>query len=262
MKLRTHIWAFLLVSAAAAHIGCSSTPATEQVQMTFQSFQRIPGSNSVAIILAEKNGKSFLPLSIDRSQALSIYMGQKEIPSDRPQSHDLMASMLQTLNAKLDRIVITDLRDNVYYAQLELRRGDDRLKVDARPSDAIALALRVDAPIFAMNHLLDRNAAIEKADDTFSQARVKSWGFTVQDVRGTLQKAFGGQTGVVVAQVEMDSPAEQAELQPGDLIQAIDRESVAGMQTFSDKMAGKAGEEQVELLVQRGEHQASHFNKA
>lgn len=253
MKLRTCFWALLLVSFASALTSCSTTPTSAQVLVKFQSLQRIPGSSAVAIILAEPNSGSFLPLSIDREQALSIYLGQNDIPTERPRSHDLMASLLRSLDATVERIVITDLRDNVYYAELELSRGEKIVKVDARPSDAIALALRVDAPIFAMQHLLDNGALPDTAEDAFSQVRVKSWGFTVQEVSGTLQKAFDNKVGVLVAQSEDDSPAQQAGLMPGDLIETVDGQRVADLEAFGEVMAGKAADDQIELAIRRGQ---------
>ena len=261
MKMRVSFQALLLASIVAA-LACSSPQSSNQVLMKFHALQRIPGSDAVAVILSAQNGNSFLPLSIDREQALSIYQGQNDIASARPQSHDLMAQMLESLNAKVQRIVITDLRDNVYYAQLELRRGEETLIVDARPSDAIALALRVDAPIFAMQHLLDAGMAGTKADEAFAQARVRSWGFTVQEVSGTLQRFYGGQAGVLVVHKELDTPAEQADLFAGDLILKIDGERVTGLESFSAVMAEKTSQSKLQLQVVRGQETVSiHLTK-
>jgi bifunctional DNase/RNase len=240
-----------ILTATAILSACSSPPPDKQILMKFHTIQQIPGSNSIAVILTEEKGENFLPLFVDRGQALSIYLGHSEIPGERPLSHDLMANMLKSLKAKVERIVITDLRNNIYYAELELRKGTDLIKVDARPSDAIALALRVHAPIFAMQHLLESSGSNMESEEAFSQVRVKSWGFTVQPVLGTLKRFFEGKEGVLVTQNEVDSPAKQAELLPGDLVMSIDGEKISDLDTFSEVMAERSKQARINLEIFR-----------
>lgn len=232
-------------------IACTTSQPTNQVLMKFHTLQQMPGTNSVAIVLAEENGKNILPLYVDADQALSIYLGHKEITNGRPLSHDLMADIVNSLKAKVKRIVITDLRDNVYYAELELSKGSELIKVDARPSDAIALALRVNAPIFAMKHLLETQIGYEKNTETHSQVRVKSWGITVQAVQGTLLRFFDGRQGVLVTQSEEDSPARQSNLFPGDLIMSIDGEITSDLENFGEIMASRSAQARIDLEIYR-----------
>jgi bifunctional DNase/RNase len=250
MKMRSMFIAPLF-AAIFALISCSTNQPSKQVLMKFHAIQRIPGSNSVAIVLTEENGKNFLPLFVDANQALSIYLGQKEITRGRPLSHDLMAEIVNSLKAKVERIVITDLRDNIYFAELELRKGSEMIKVDARPSDAIALALRVHAPIFAMQHLLETQIGNEKNTETLSQVRVKSWGLTVQAVQGTLLRFFDGHRGVLVTQSEVNSPARQASVLAGDLIMSIDGESTSDLENFSEIMASRSAQASIDLEIYR-----------
>ena len=241
----------LLFSLAFASIACSREKPGTDVPMKFHAIQRIPGSQSVAVILTEESGTSFLPLSVDEGQALSIYLGQKHIPSQRPLSHDLMVTLLQTLDATVNRVVITDLRENVYYAEIELHRGKDTVKIDARPSDAIALALRVEAPIFAKSHLLEKFRRTESTESDFSHVKVKTWGITVQDVEGTLRRVMGDRDGVLVTQVDFDSPAHESGLLPGDLILRVDDDPVPQLTVFGDLMAGKKDAAKITMEIAR-----------
>jgi len=257
MKTRS-IFIAPLLAVATILIACSKTQTDGEVLMKFHAIQRIPGSQAVAIILTEENGQNFLPLYIDKDQALSIYLGHNEIASERPLSHDLMAEMLKSLEAKVERVVITDLRDNIYYAELELRKDTKTIKVDARPSDAIALALRVNAPIFAMQNLLEKTSDSGNAENALSQVRVKSWGLTVQSVHGTLQRIFEGRNGVLVTLYDIDSPAQQANLLPGDLIQNVDGEDIKDLEAFSKIMAEKSTKTSIDMEIFR-DHKSQHI---
>lgn len=242
--------AFFSILFAAA---CAQQTSHTDVLMKFHTIQRIPGSQSVAVILTEASGSSFLSLSVDEGQALSIYLGQKHIPSERPLSHDLMANLLKRLNAEVRRIVITDLRENVYYAEIELIRDNEKVVVDARPSDAIALALRVDAPIYARSHLLERFRQTSERTGEISPTQVGALGLSVQPLEGTLQRVFGSDRGVLITQVEPESPAAAAQLAPGDLILMVDTARVPDIRTLLDLLAEKAGENALRFEISRGD---------
>ena len=90
-------------------------------------------------------------------------------------THDLVANLLRELGAELERVVITDLRDNTFYAVLELRAGEGELAIDSRPSDAIALAVRLGAPIFVEPQVLEKSAADPNGDDERDPSAKKSF---------------------------------------------------------------------------------------
>ena len=113
-----------------------------------------PNSNKPLVWLKDKDQKVFLPISIGNFEATAIYMELYEEPPPRPICYDLVKSVLGEVDAKVDRIVINDLKDDTFYAQITLRRGDRVFNIDSRPSDAIALALRVHSPIFAADSVL------------------------------------------------------------------------------------------------------------
>ena len=114
-------------------------------------------SENQRIVLREKGGKQRqFPIVIGLYEALAIDRRVRERPSRRPMTHALMSGVITALGAQLDRIVISDLRNNTFHARLELsKEGGERVEVDARPSDAIALAAHLDSPIFVEEDVLE-----------------------------------------------------------------------------------------------------------
>lgn len=122
-------------------------------------------SNNPIVLLRERDGQRYLPIWIGASEATAIAYAQQGVEPPRPLTHDLMATVLRTLGHSLDEVRITEMTDGVFYAVLLL---DGRTEVSARPSDAIALALRTSTPILATEGVLDEagvTMAIEDEDE-------------------------------------------------------------------------------------------------
>jgi len=100
----------------------------------------------------EETGK-VLPIFVGTFEGNAITIAIREIPTARPLTHDLMASVIDKLNGTVDRILVVDLRDNIYYAYIYIQLGDQEVPIDSRPSDAIALATRLKVPIFVSEKL-------------------------------------------------------------------------------------------------------------
>lgn len=115
-----------------------------------------PTSNSPVVLLREVDGARLLPIMIGPAEASAIAMELQGIRPPRPLTHDLVKRIILGFGGELRRVVIGDLRQDTYFAELELRRGDEVVRVDARPSDSIAVALRLGAPIFLAEGLFDR----------------------------------------------------------------------------------------------------------
>ncbi len=117
-------------------------------------------SSKQPIVLLKVEGQNrFLPIWIGHPEAAAILMKLQNAELPRPMTHDLLASVINQLSANVTSVLVTELRDNTFYAVLQLEmEGGQEIKVDSRPSDAIALAVRTDAPIFASSQLLDTNA--------------------------------------------------------------------------------------------------------
>jgi bifunctional DNase/RNase len=99
----------------------------------------------------------------------------EKITTPRPMTHDLLKNLLGELDAKVERIVINDLKDNTFFARIHLLRGETRWNVDSRPSDAIALALRVDAEIFVEEEVLEKSKTLRPNGDETDPERLKKW---------------------------------------------------------------------------------------
>jgi bifunctional DNase/RNase len=112
-------------------------------------------TNTPVVILQEKEGTRVLPIWIGPSEASAIAMELAGIKFSRPLTHDLLKQVIVGLGGELRKVLITTVRENTYYAELHIYREEDVIQVDARPSDSIAVALRLKAPIFTSDELLD-----------------------------------------------------------------------------------------------------------
>jgi bifunctional DNase/RNase len=122
-------------------------------------------SSQHVVILREANAERYLPIWIGSWEAQSIAMKLQGVEAERPLTHDLLATILDDLSVSVRRIVVSDLADETYRARIMLTSGGDDYEIDARPSDAIALAVRTSAPIFAAEDVLDRAGVIPEADE-------------------------------------------------------------------------------------------------
>ncbi|HVN98090.1 MAG TPA: bifunctional nuclease family protein [Syntrophorhabdaceae bacterium] len=120
-----------------------------------------PFTNTPIVLLKDLNENDVLPIWIGLLEASSIATALENIQTPRPMTHDLLKNILDTLHAKVVRIEINDLKDNTYYALLYVEMGRKKLVIDARPSDAIAIALRTGASIFVEESVIQRSAKVD-----------------------------------------------------------------------------------------------------
>ena len=125
------------------------------------------------VIITDRDEKGFIPIVIGPAEAGAISEGLEGKSRPRPMTHDLIKNLIDTLNAKVERIVIHDLREETYYARICLKTADSEVDVDARPSDAIALALRTDAPIYVSEEVAARALQVNQPqqDDDMEEFR-------------------------------------------------------------------------------------------
>lgn len=133
-------------------------------------------TQSYVVILQEKDGERLLPIWIGQPEAESIVMQMHNIKRVRPLTHDLCKSLILGLGGNLRRVQITRVEKNTYYAELDIERGTDKVRVDARPSDSIAIALRLSAPIFASEELLSDVQIEESEQESFESDATRSEG--------------------------------------------------------------------------------------
>ncbi|HET6489386.1 MAG TPA: bifunctional nuclease family protein [Syntrophales bacterium] len=138
------------------------------VEMKVSGLTIDPLTNTPIVILKDIEGKRAVPIWIGLFEASAIATELEKISFSRPMTHDLMRDLLKILEAKVTRIEIIDLRNNTFFACIHLQRNDDTVIVDSRPSDAIALALRVNCPIFIDEKVIEKSRNIDfakKADE-------------------------------------------------------------------------------------------------
>lgn len=131
------------------------------VQMKVRGLMFDPYNNAYIIILRDENESDVLPIWIGKPEAGAISFALEGVLTPRPMTHDLTKNVLDAIDAKVLSVVITDLRDNTYFAKLHVVYGDSEYTIDSRPSDAIALALRTSATIFATEDVLKKHSAEE-----------------------------------------------------------------------------------------------------
>ncbi len=120
-----------------------------------------PYNNAYIVILRDEDNSDMLPIWVGKSEASAISFALENIAAPRPMTHDLMKAFLDLVDAKIISVVITDLNENTYYAKIHLMYEDSEYTIDSRPSDAIALALRTHAPIFASEAVIRKQTSEE-----------------------------------------------------------------------------------------------------
>lgn len=122
-------------------------------------------TNQPIVLLREQNGVRYLPIFIGAVEATAIAFALEGVETDRPMTHDLLQLSTDALGATVARVTVTDLQDGVFFADLVFERDGEEIHVSARPSDAIALAARVEAPLFAVPEVMDE-AGVEIQDES------------------------------------------------------------------------------------------------
>jgi len=137
-------------------------------------------SNQPIVLLKEESGERFLPIWIGAAEAAAIAFALQGIVTPRPMTHDLMKNLLEEIGIEVDRIVITDLKEGTFYAVIQMRQNGSSFEISSRPSDAIALAVRANCPIFADEEVLseasilipnDEEQEVEKFREFLDQVR-------------------------------------------------------------------------------------------
>jgi bifunctional DNase/RNase len=123
------------------------------------------------VLLKTADGNKFLPIWIGHPEAAAILMKLQSQAPPRPMTHDLVSDMLEQLGAQIVKITVTELRENTFYAQITVQQDGSEIEIDSRPSDAIALAIRAEAPIFAADRVIEESA-IEFEGDEIDQDRL------------------------------------------------------------------------------------------
>ena len=134
-----------------------------------------PSTNMPIVILHESEGQRVLPIWVGIFEANAIALQIENISTPRPMTHDLLRNVIHDLKAEVQKVVVSDLKESTFYAVIHLLVGSEFVGIDARPSDAIALALRVRAPIFAEDKVIDSAKSIDISPDKADSERLRKW---------------------------------------------------------------------------------------
>ena len=237
------IW-LLLYSA-----GLPAAQDTGTVETKIKTVMVDPNTQAPVVVLESVADQKLLPIWIDVAEARAIALELEQIKTPRPLTHDLMRNILIRIGATLERAVITDLRSNTYYAILYLRLKGQELQIDARPSDAIALALRMKAPVFAAAQVFAKSRAVpapKRADEA-----QRKLGIQTQDLTPELAALFnvGQESGVIVADVEAGGPAAISGIHRGDVITKVNNSSIKSAADLERLIAAAKTPAQIKLEV-------------
>lgn len=229
-----------LACDVAAGAGSAAANDTVEVQVRHVGFDR--HARTPVVILQDVAGARFLPIWVGAFEARAIAMELDGVESRRPLTHDLMKTMLDRVGVEFGKVIVSALEKNTYFARIHLRSDGRRMEIDSRPSDAIALALRFDRPIFVRRDVLRAGGQAEQ--EPISRTVI---GIAVQDVTEDLVEHFqlSNVDGVVVT----DVAGGRSDLHRGDVILALNGQAVRDVADFREKTMRRTTA--LRLLVRR-----------
>lgn len=145
------------------------------IEMRIKGLVVDPLSKMPIVVLEDLISQRVLPIWIGVFEANAIALTMENVPTPRPMTHDLMKNVLAKLDIAVERIVVTDVRNNTFYAAIHCRRGDDAVVFDSRPSDAIALALRTRSPIFVEDDVVRKAQGLKGAETPDGLENLRKW---------------------------------------------------------------------------------------
>jgi bifunctional DNase/RNase len=145
------------------------------IEMMIKGLMVDPITNTPIVILKDKDGDRVLPIWVGVFEANAIALQIENIATPRPMTHDLLRNIITDLEGRVDRIVVSDLKDNTFFALIHLTVKGEGIAVDARPSDAIALALRTRAPILVEETVIDNAKTVDFGSERLDNDKVQKW---------------------------------------------------------------------------------------
>jgi uncharacterized protein len=146
-----------------------------EVEMKIRGLMMDPVTNMPIVILKDINGSSVLPIWVGIYEANAIALEIEKVTTPRPMTHDLIRNLLFGLEAQVRKVVVNELRDDTFYALIWLEREGQVMSVDSRPSDALALALRMDCPIFVEEDVLKSSKVASTTNDKSTSEELRKW---------------------------------------------------------------------------------------
>jgi uncharacterized protein len=146
-----------------------------EVEMRIRGLMMDPVTNMPIVILKDVNGGSVLPIWVGIYEANAIALEIEKVTTPRPMTHDLIKNLLMGLETRVHKVVVNELRDDTFYAVIWLEREGQVISIDSRPSDALALALRVDCPIYVEDEVLKNSKVVGAASERVNNEELRKW---------------------------------------------------------------------------------------
>jgi len=146
-----------------------------EIEMTIRGLLMDPVTNSPIVILKDVAGDTVLPIWVGVYEANAIALEMEKVSTPRPMTHDLIKNVLTGLETQVHKVVVTELREDTFYAVIWLERGGEVISIDSRPSDALALALRMDCPIFVDDLVLKSSKLAANLSDKTTSEELRKW---------------------------------------------------------------------------------------
>jgi bifunctional DNase/RNase len=146
-----------------------------QIEMTIRGLMLDPITNMPIVVLRENEGSRVLPIWVGFSEANAIALQIENVQTPRPMTHDLLKAVISDLQAEVERVVVCELKENTFYATIDIRSPLGLVTIDARPSDAIALALRTGTRIFVEEAVILSARSLEAEHETTDVGRLQKW---------------------------------------------------------------------------------------
>ncbi len=146
-----------------------------EVEMKIRGLMMDPVTNMPIVVLKDVEGDGVLPIWVGIYEANAIALEIEKVTTPRPMTHDLLKNVLTSLDARVHKVVVSDLRDDTFFAVIWLERSGKVISIDSRPSDALALALRVDCPIFVEDEVLKTSRQANAVNDRISNEELRKW---------------------------------------------------------------------------------------
>jgi uncharacterized protein len=146
-----------------------------QIEMTIKGLMVDPVTNMPIIILRDEAGDRVLPIWVGIFEANAIALQIENVATPRPMTHDLLRNVIQDLDGVVEKVVVSELKENTFFAVIHLSVRGEAVLIDARPSDAIALALRTKAPIYVEEDVIDNAKALDGTPERTDSERLQKW---------------------------------------------------------------------------------------
>jgi len=146
-----------------------------EVEMKIRGLMMDPVTQTPIVILKDVSGGTILPIWVGMYEANAIALEIEKVSTPRPMTHDLMKTLLTGLQADVRKVVVSELRDDTFYAMIWLEKDGEMISVDSRPSDALALALRTDCPIYVEEQVIKTSKATSSVSDKVTNDELKKW---------------------------------------------------------------------------------------